>query len=62
MNLKDRKYLRRKTLLVHEYIIGGVVLATFGLLFYRYNKRINPRDKKDEENKSILHIKFIIQK
>jgi len=51
MKFKERRYLRKKSLLVHEYIVGGLVLAAFGLMFHRYNNKINPKDKKDEDTK-----------
>lgn len=44
----ERKYLRKKSALVHDYMIGGVMLVSFGLFINYYNDKLNPPDPADD--------------
>jgi len=60
MKFKDRKYLRKKSLRVQEYLLFGLTGAALYLMFSRYNSNINPADKmKEKELQSNYRIERI---
>jgi len=61
MKFKDRKYLRKKSLRIQEYLLIGLTGAALYLMFSRYNSNINPADKiKEKELQSIYCAKRIV--
>ena len=54
MKFKDRKYLRKKSLRVQEYLLFGLSATVIYFFARKYNQRINPPEKSDLETQSIF--------
>eukprot|EP01016_Furgasonia_blochmanni_P004517 TRINITY_DN1174_c0_g4_i1.p2 TRINITY_DN1174_c0_g4~~TRINITY_DN1174_c0_g4_i1.p2 ORF type:complete len:102 (-),score=22.33 TRINITY_DN1174_c0_g4_i1:126-431(-) len=50
-----RKYLRRKSLRIHDYMVGAMTLAVIFIYFRKYNKSINPPELDAEVKSTEVH-------
>ncbi len=56
LNKNGKKFLRKKSDLMYDYFLGGVIFSMLGITFYRYNKKVNAPDDFDEFIPSNIYI------
>lgn len=39
-----KKFLRKKSALLHDYALFGIISLMIGITFNKYNKRVNPSE------------------
>ena len=47
-NRQGKKFLRKKSDLIHDYFLAGSFIISLGILMNKYNKKINPPDASEE--------------
>ena len=46
----EKKYLRKKSEFMHDWIMGGCVMCGLGIFFNHFNKKMNPIDPIEDED------------
>eukprot|EP00825_Cyclidium_porcatum_P044826 TRINITY_DN6673_c0_g1_i2.p2 TRINITY_DN6673_c0_g1~~TRINITY_DN6673_c0_g1_i2.p2 ORF type:complete len:108 (-),score=25.84 TRINITY_DN6673_c0_g1_i2:104-427(-) len=50
----QRKFLRNKSDVLAEYMVGGVFVMIVAVIFDNYNSKLNPEDPAEDEEKNTL--------